>query len=125
MKQIFKTLALAIVAIMTISVLSSCNKNNGGNGYRFEFTNVSFDTSEEYAREPELRFNLIKTELEALSIAAISDAQLISAADAVISRSNYIGINATITLKKAGATLKEWKIKAKSDIWYVVPADQD
>lgn len=125
MNHIIKTLVLAIVAILTISCLSSCNKNNGGNGYRFEYTNVSFDTSEEYAREPEERFNFLKTELEALSIAAISDAQLISAADAVIPRSNYIGINATITLKKAGSTLKEWKIKAKSDIWQIVPDDQD
>lgn len=122
MKQIFKTLTLAIVAIMTISGLSSCSKNNGGNGYRFEYTNVSFDT--EKNPNAEAKLTLLKEELRLMLVAYSDEAQLVGMAQASISTYNHKGINATVTLKKGTAVVKEWKLEAK-DLWHIEPADPE
>lgn len=117
----FKTLTLAIVAIMTISCLSSCTKNNGGNGYKFEYTDVSFNTEKEYQIAPETRFNLLKVQLETMLAIATDEAYIISTAEAQITAINYQGINATITLKKGSSKIKEWTLE--ETMWIHIEPD--
>lgn len=121
MNHIIKTLKLAIVAIMTISCLSSCTKNNEGNGYKFEYTDVSFNTEKEYQIAPETRFNLLKVQLETMLAIATDEAYIISTAEAQITAINYQGINATITLKKESSKIKEWTLEAT--MWIHIEPD--
>lgn len=114
MKQIFKALVLASVAIVAITGLSSCAKDTETtNGYHFEYTDVSFDSSQEYSIDPETRFNVLKSQLETMLKVAPDEAYIISAAGGQITPSNHQGINATISLKKGSVTIKEWKLEAK------------
>lgn len=114
MKQIFKALVLITIAIVAITGLSSCAKDNEtSNNYRFEYSDVSFDTSQEYPTDPETRFNVLKSQLETMLKVAPDEAYIISAAGGQITPSNHQGINATISLKKGSVTIKEWKLEAK------------
>ena len=114
MKQIFKALVLASVAIVAITGLSSCAKDNeASNGYRFEYSDVSFDSSQEYSIDPEARFNVLKTQLETMLKVAPDESYIFSTAGGQITPSNHQGINATISLKKGSSTIKEWKLEAK------------
>lgn len=114
MKQIFKTVVLAFVVIVAITGLSSCAKDNeASNGYRFEYSNVSFESSLEYSIDPETRFKVLKSQLETMLKVAPDEAYIISAAGGQITPSNHQGINATISLKKGSSTIKEWKLEAK------------
>lgn len=122
MKTIVKILSLSIAALMALTVLPSCNKDNEtSNGYHFEYTDVSFDSSKEYPISPETRFNTLKAQLESMVKVASDESSIISMAEGQITPSNYKGINATITLKKGSVTIKEWKLEAKS-VWEVLPA---
>lgn len=122
MKTIIKILSLSIAALIALTVLPSCSKDNGtSNDYHFEYTDVSFDSSKEYSIAPETRFNTLKTQLESMVKVASVESSIISMAEGQITPSNYKGINATITLKKGSVTIKEWKLEAKN-MWEVVPA---
>ncbi len=113
---------MTVFALMNLAVLSSCDKDNEtSNGYYFEYTDVSFDSSKEYPISPETRFNTLKTQLESMVKVASDESSIISMAEGQITPSNYKGINATITLKKGNTTIKEWKLEAKS-VWEVLPA---
>lgn len=125
MKYILKILLLTVIALMNLAVLSSCDKDNEtSNGYHFEYTDVSFDSSKEYPISPETRFNTLKTQLESMVKVASDESSIISMAEGQITPSNYKGINATITLKKGSTTIKEWKLEAKS-VWEIVPDNAD
>lgn len=130
MKQIFKTLALAVVAIMTISGLSSCVKNiethetHESNGYRFEYSDVSFDSCGEYASSPATQFSILKMRLGSVVMVAPDEAFLVGLADDYIKNANHQGINATVRLKKGSSTIKEWKLEA-IDFWTIEVADPE
>lgn len=125
MKHILKILLLTVIALMNLAVLSSCNKDDEtSNGYHFEYTDVSFDSSKEYPISPETRFNTLKTQLETMAEVAPDESSIISMAEGQITPSNYKGINATITLKIGSTTIKEWKLEAKS-VWEIVPDNAD
>ena len=122
MKQILKIFSTVIVALVTLAGTSSCNKDNSV-GYHFEYSNVSFDTVNEYPISPETRFNTLKTQLETMLNVASDEATIINMADGQIAPANHNGINATITLKKGNASIKEWTLTAINKTWNVVPDD--